>query len=104
MIPKTKHEYDIEKYRALESEWDTVVKENCVKCSICGASPRLSASYDGWQIRIVCSNYRDQPPHGNIADDIPNKRFTEWYTGEDNLKNAIEEWNAINKIEELERD
>lgn len=98
MIPKTKQEYNTEKYRNLTKTWDSVVKDNCCECSVCGGDPRLSVAYNGWQIRITCVNYKNQPPHGNISENVKNRRFTEWYAGEDNLKNAIEEWNNTNRI------
>jgi len=98
LIPKTKQEYDAKKYRMLMGAWCDIIKENCCKCSVCGEDPRLSVCHNGWQIRVTCTSYKQQPPHGNISNNRQNRRFTEWYTGEDNLKNAIEEWNKTNKI------
>jgi len=97
LIPKTKQEYDSGKYRTMVEAWSDIVKENCCNCSICGEAPRLSVCFNGWQIRVTCTNYKKQPPHGNISDNKQNRRFTEWYTDEDNLRNAIEAWNKINE-------
>lgn len=98
-IPKIKimsREFnDIEEIRNQESLMHNLIKENCPCCSICGGIPVLVINRNFWEVRIHCENYKGKG-HGNFYENKENRRVTNWKTGEDNLKEAIQEWTEIN--------
>ena len=94
-IPKTRVAYDWTETQKLYGQWLNVVQESCSKCSVCGGNLEIDTDFNGYQLRIRCKNYKDSS-HGNLGENREKRRFTHWKDGNDNLKEAIEEWNIIN--------
>lgn len=95
-IPKTKVFYDPEELSVIKKQWLDIARKNCEKCSVCGGNLILQISYSGKDLRICCENYNSQALHGNPSDSPKAQRYTGWKNGENNLREAIDEWNQIN--------
>jgi len=75
----------------VKKETVEVVNECCKRCSVCDGRLLIQEKGNGFERRIACESYE------NHKKKSKHKGYTDWFSGQDSLGKAIDQWNEINE-------